>query len=640
MTDGGQPWSPSPRPFGDGGGTEARDLGLDGFEIGAVIGAGGAATVYEAMDAGMQRKVAIKLLHRRLDDQRDRRAFEREVVALGRVGSHPHVITTHAHGLTRTGQPYLVLEHAPNGSLADRVRTSGRLPVEELLDVAIKVGSAVAAAHDNGVLHGDLKPSNVLLNAYDEPLLSDFGVADVVDIDLTAPTTQGHTIAYAPPEILDGHELTAAADVYSFAATCHMLATGQPVHAGATAAATIRNVLSATEASPLGNDHPAGLDVALRAAMHPDPAQRTPGMATLLEQLAAVQHELGLPSTRIATTVPAGATAHVAAFDLPTLDPAGSPTSRNAPREVDTPRRSRWQVALALPAIAAIAVAAFLLMRNDAGSGIADVSSGTGLSDAIAITAGTDRDVDCPSDGQRPPATAPTSSIDAPTDTNGRIAIGGTARADDGIHHLEAVLVTDDTLYWNPDTTRWQERFEVFQIAAQPTTNTDSEWTYTQTLPAGSYRLRTWAMSNSGSGEDAQVDHEFEVTDPDAPEPAAIAIAEALADPELLDDEAETVRVNTPMHGSLANPQFRLVVVQRLPDDTDRITVALASTDRSRWWNIDTASWQAEPAVATTTSDRCTSLVVDAAPGDYVITAVTWRGDEIVDTRTNRFSVY
>jgi len=135
---------------------------VDGFEIGASIGAGGFGTVHVADDAKHGRKVAIKILNDAPDADGQRR-FDRERRAMGSLSGHPNIGVVHQSGLTDDGRLYLVMEYLSGGSLADRL-ASGPMSVSEVLAAAMPLTDALQRAHDLGVLHLDLKPENILFS--------------------------------------------------------------------------------------------------------------------------------------------------------------------------------------------------------------------------------------------------------------------------------------------------------------------------------------------------------------------------------------------------------------------------------------------------------------------------------------------
>jgi serine/threonine protein kinase len=189
-----------------------------------MIGRGGFGSVYRATDHEHGREVAIKVLSGTLGEK-ERRRFDRERQTMGRLGSHPNIIPVHESGYTEDGEGYLVMELAPGGSLRDWLEANQTLPWENAVSVMASIADAIQAAHDQGVLHRDIKPDNILIDAYDNPRLTDFGIAAVAS-NATATTSMSATLAHAAPEVLQGMTNTEAVDIYAIGSTLHNLITG------------------------------------------------------------------------------------------------------------------------------------------------------------------------------------------------------------------------------------------------------------------------------------------------------------------------------------------------------------------------------------------------------------------------------
>ncbi len=206
---------------------EARiDLGVDGLGPAEHIGRGGAADVYRAEQLGLRRTVAIKVLRAQSKDPSTESRFQSECEAIGSVSDQPHIIGVYEGGLTRNGRAYLVMEYLPGGSLYDLVHRTGTLSQDEVIDVGIKIGSALSAAHRVGVLHRDVKPSNIMISAGGEPALGDFGIARIEGGPQTLTGLVTASFAHASPEVLGGNSPTVASDIYSLASTMFELLVG------------------------------------------------------------------------------------------------------------------------------------------------------------------------------------------------------------------------------------------------------------------------------------------------------------------------------------------------------------------------------------------------------------------------------
>ena len=150
------------------------------YRLDAQIGAGGMSTVYRAFDPTLERRVAIKLMHREIaadSDQLER--FRREARAVAQL-SHPHIVGVIDAG-EDDGRPYIVFEYVEGETLKDRIRRMGRLPIDEAIAYAIEIARALGAAHARDIVHRDVKPQNVLIDEEGSAKVTDFGIARSLD---------------------------------------------------------------------------------------------------------------------------------------------------------------------------------------------------------------------------------------------------------------------------------------------------------------------------------------------------------------------------------------------------------------------------------------------------------------------------
>lgn len=200
------------------------------YELLELLGRGGMGEVYRARDRTLDRIVALKWIaaHRAADESFLAR-FRREALAMARL-NHPQIVAIYDHG-ELDGRPYLAMEFVPGTTLRERLRR-GRLAPSEAFALIRQLSSAVAYAHDLGVVHRDLKPENILVALDGQLKLADFGLAKVAssrgDENLTAEGAVLGTLRYMAPEQLAGDpRVDARADVYSLGAIAYELLTGQ-----------------------------------------------------------------------------------------------------------------------------------------------------------------------------------------------------------------------------------------------------------------------------------------------------------------------------------------------------------------------------------------------------------------------------
>ena len=207
------------------------------FRLERKIGTGGMSTVYVAMDTVLERRVAIKLMHREIaadSDQLER--FRREARAVAKL-SHPHIVSvidagedTNADG---HATPYIVFEYIEGETLKQRIRRLGRLSVPEAVAYAIEIARALGAAHQAGIVHRDVKPQNVLLDREGSAKVTDFGIARVLDQHgLTADGRVLGTTDYVSPEQALGQAVSGQSDLYSLGIVLYEMLTGEVPFSG------------------------------------------------------------------------------------------------------------------------------------------------------------------------------------------------------------------------------------------------------------------------------------------------------------------------------------------------------------------------------------------------------------------------
>jgi serine/threonine-protein kinase len=208
-------------------------IGQD-LEIKRRLGRGSMADVYLAKELELGRLVAVKvLLPMHVQDETARRRFEREAKAAASL-DHPNVVQVFRFGRLPDETPYLVMRFIRGRTMEERLAAEGRLPVDVARDVLLGVASALAAAHERGIVHRDVRPANIL---WDEQtghaMLSDFGIAAILVTsgeEVSRLTKTGQRVGdprYLSPEQLMDEDLTELADMYAFGILGYMLLAGE-----------------------------------------------------------------------------------------------------------------------------------------------------------------------------------------------------------------------------------------------------------------------------------------------------------------------------------------------------------------------------------------------------------------------------
>ncbi len=209
---------------------------VPGHRVLRLLGQGGMGSVYLAREELLQRLVAVKLLSRRLSEDADARArFLREARAMASV-EHPHVVRVYGFG-EHQGVAYLVMEYIEGATLADRVSRSGRLPVDQAVEIVRQVTQGLRAAWAKGIVHRDLKPSNILVDAVGQTHLADFGLAKPIEASGTDLTHTGvilGTPAYLSPEQARGEAVDFRSDFYSLGIVFYEMLCGERPFVGRT----------------------------------------------------------------------------------------------------------------------------------------------------------------------------------------------------------------------------------------------------------------------------------------------------------------------------------------------------------------------------------------------------------------------
>ncbi|NDJ36198.1 MAG: serine/threonine protein kinase, partial [Chloroflexi bacterium] len=266
----------------------AEDLSgqqIAGFRLQERIGRGGMSTVYRARQPVVGRDVAVKVIEGRLARQASyRQRFNREARVHAAL-QHPHVLPILDAG-EDAGRAYIVMAYMPGGALSWRIHGKV-LPVPAAVRITAQIASAVDAAHAQGIVHADIKPGNILLDAHDNAYLTDFGIARV-EGDPPVTRVPG-TYAYVAPEVALGGVAGPLVDIYALGGVVYEMLTGDipfPIDDSDSMVQVHRQapIPDLQRARP---DLPPGMALALRQALNPDPRARTPTAAAFARALAA-----------------------------------------------------------------------------------------------------------------------------------------------------------------------------------------------------------------------------------------------------------------------------------------------------------------------------------------------------------------
>ena len=337
------------------------------YRIDAEIGRGGMSTVYRAFDTVLERPVAIKLMHREVStDSGHLERFRREARAVAQL-SHPHIVTVIDYGEdgrepagSEQADPYIVFEYVNGETLKSLIRRAGQLEVTEALAYTLEIARALAAAHERMIVHRDVKPQNILLDAEGSAKITDFGIArTLTEPGLTMDGRVLGTTDYVSPEQALGQAVTVQSDVYSLGIVLYEMLVGAVPFRGDTPVVvamrhvreevpdvqTLRPELSAATAAVV--DRATAKDLAARYA-------DMPAMIADLEEALAIEAaragHAGGEATSVLRTLPA-------------------PARRRLPWRLRHPLR--WLASLALLAALVAVVLVFAAGNAERGTGVA-----------------------------------------------------------------------------------------------------------------------------------------------------------------------------------------------------------------------------------------------------------------------------
>ena len=328
---------------------------LDGrYRLGERLGRGGTSEVFRGTDLRLGRAVAVKVLSADIDDPQARARFEREAYALSSF-VHPNAVAIFDAGFDGE-QPYLVMELVDGPPLSSSLHSRGPLAVSEAIGITDQVLAALGAAHRRGLVHRDVKPSNILLGPDGRVRLADFGIAKSIT-DLTRDlTATGHivgTVSYLAPEVARGDRATPASDLYAVGVVLFEMLTGEVPLRGDTPLATLtaRDRADPPSVCSLRPGVPAALDAAIMKALSRDATRRFAAARGMRDAIAATESQprvqFGPEPTAPDAAAPYPTAPYAAAPDAAAPEPATEVPGRSARR----PRRRRLLTRLVAPLV-------------------------------------------------------------------------------------------------------------------------------------------------------------------------------------------------------------------------------------------------------------------------------------------------
>jgi eukaryotic-like serine/threonine-protein kinase len=270
---------------------------VEKYEIIGEIGHGGMATVYRARDTRLDRLVALKVMHPHLQGAKEaRQRFAREAVTVARL-HHPSILEIYDYSGEDSEVRFIATELLTGPTLKAFAEQNSDVPAEIAACIALQVARALGAAHAEGVVHRDVKPENIMLHESKGVKLTDFGIAQLVDVQ--GMTTTGQVLgspAHMAPEQIEGRECDARSDLFSLGTVLYMLATGQLPFVGTNPHHVLKRIMDGKYADPLQLRPAIGSRLAaiIRRLLEIDPARRYATAGALAHDLTEFVAESGV----------------------------------------------------------------------------------------------------------------------------------------------------------------------------------------------------------------------------------------------------------------------------------------------------------------------------------------------------------
>lgn len=476
---------------------------LGKYEIRDLIGAGGMGAVYRGYDSTLRRDVAVKIINLGSDNPELRTRFIREAQTAAGL-EHSHIVRVYDFGIDRDVN-YVVMQHLTGGSLSERIRQAneqGR-PLASLAEVVVlldHLASALDYAHEQGVIHRDIKPQNVMFNNQGQAFIVDFGIAKILTgaTNLTGTNMAMGTPSYMPPEQWTNRDVSASADQYSLAVTAYQLVAGRlPFEADSVPSLwyKIEND-NPTPLNLLRNDVPPSLMMVMGRAMAKKPEDRFPSCSAFAQAFAAAVGDLPQNGTGYFTFKLAKPRPSAGVFTPTPMQVS----SASIPAAATRSRGGGMWVGLMMLVIIVALVGLVVMLLNNNGSeaeptAVADLQAASALTIIEASATATEApptdtpipatETPAPTETPLPSDTPEPSATTAPTETP-----SNTPTATDTLSPRDAAMATLDTastltaVAWTPTATPDYEatvQAEITSIYLEALTATATLWTPTPT---------------------------------------------------------------------------------------------------------------------------------------------------------------
>jgi eukaryotic-like serine/threonine-protein kinase len=331
---------------------------VDGrYVLGESLGSGGMGEVYLAHDGVLERDVALKVLRSQYaGDEEVAERFRREARSAASL-SHPNIVQVYDRGEVEDGTSYIAMEYVPGGTLKEQIGRRGPFGERETAAVGAQIADALAAAHERGVIHRDIKPQNVLVSASGDLKVTDFGIARAASaVTSSASGAIFGTAGYISPEQALGEPVGPASDLYSLGVVLYEMLTGELPFVADNSIAVCMKHVNEPPLPPklLDPDIPEGMNDLVLMLLAKHPADRYGSAMELLTDLERVRDGLPPPLALQAATQPLGQAPHAAL------------------RRVDVTRGRRTSLTLAAAAAAMAALLGtflFGLLQDGSGGG-------------------------------------------------------------------------------------------------------------------------------------------------------------------------------------------------------------------------------------------------------------------------------